>query len=76
MNDDFDGEDEWPTDEDWPVQPFTPEEIQKFRVERIKRIMDNYKCSQERALTFIDLREEGYSVYQASLMAGISDPTF
>ncbi len=74
MNDDFEGEDEWPTDEDWPVQPFTPEEIQKFRVERIKRIMEHYKCTQERALTFIDLREEGHGVYQASVMAGIADP--
>ncbi len=60
-----------------PKSPtYTTEEIQKFRVERIKRIMDNYKCSQERALTFIDLREEGHGVYQASVMAGIADPTF
>ncbi len=47
---------------------------QKFREERIKRICESYKCSQEDACRFIDLREDGHSVYEASVMAGIADP--
>ena len=53
---------------------YTTEEIQKMREERIKRIMEQYKCSNSDACTFIDLREDGHSVYQASVMAGIEDP--
>ncbi len=47
---------------------------QKFREERIKRICETYGCTQEDACRFIDLREEGHGVYQAAVMAGISDP--
>lgn len=41
---------------------------------RRSRIMASYGCSQESADYFIELRAEGYSVDQAALMAGISDP--
>ena len=49
---------------------------QRFREERIKRIMEKYRCTQEDACRFIDLRDEGYSVYEASVKAGIADPDF
>lgn len=54
----------------------TAELSQKFREERIKRICVQYSCSQEDAIRFIDLREEGYSVYEASVKAGLADPHF
>ena len=41
---------------------------------RIQRIMEQYQCNHEHAQRFIDLRNEGYSITQAGLMAGISDP--
>ena len=47
---------------------------QKFREERIKRICEKYKCTQEDACRFIDYRDEGHGVYQAAVMAGLSDP--
>lgn len=47
---------------------------QKFREERIKRLCEKYRCTQEDACRFIDLREEGYAVYEATVMAGIADP--
>lgn len=47
---------------------------QKFREERIKRLCERYRCTQEDACRFIDLREEGHSVYEAAVMAGIADP--
>lgn len=47
---------------------------QKFREERIKRICEKYDCTQEDACRFIDYREEGYSVHQSAVMAGIADP--
>lgn len=41
---------------------------------RTQRIMDQYQCTAEDAQRFIDLRDEGYSISQAELMAGIADP--
>lgn len=52
----------------------TQEFTQKFREERIKRICEKYRCTQEDACRFIDLREEGYSVYESAVKAGIADP--
>ena len=43
-------------------------------LERIKRVMQMYHCSREGAERYLDLREEGYTKYQAALMAGIADP--
>ncbi|UAN04421.1 hypothetical protein [Achromobacter mucicolens] len=43
-------------------------------LERIKRVMQMYRSSREDAARYLDLREEGYSTYQAAVMAGISDP--
>ena len=42
----------------------------------VKRTMDKYGCSSEDAQRFLDLREEGYSIYQAKLMAGLCDPDY
>ena len=52
-----------------------PQEAQAFvPMTRQERIMNTFNCSAEDAQRFIDLREEGYSTYQASVMAGIADP--
>ena len=40
----------------------------------IARICEIYSCSEEAAIKYLDLKEEGYSKTQALLMAGISDP--
>ena len=42
----------------------------------VKRTMDKYGCSSEDAQRFLDLREEGYSMYQSKLMAGLCDPEY
>ena len=41
----------------------------------INSIISKYNCSEEDALTYLYLRDEGYSSQQAGLMAGISDPS-
>ncbi|MNL52749.1 hypothetical protein D3C87_1759480 [compost metagenome] len=41
---------------------------------RIERVMQQYDCDREDAVRYVDLREEGYSPYQAALMAGLADP--
>lgn len=41
---------------------------------RQQRIMNTYNCSAEDAQRFIDLREDGHSTYEASVMAGLADP--
>lgn len=40
----------------------------------IENIMAQYGGTPEDAQRYIDLREEGYSQYQALLMAGLDDP--
>lgn len=35
--------------------------------------MDTWDCDEESALTYLELREEGYSSYQAAVMAGLRD---
>lgn len=46
------------------------------REQRIQNIMDKFHCSREDAIRVIDLRDEGYSICQATLMAGITDPDY
>ena len=41
---------------------------------RQERIMAHYGCTAEDAQRFIDLREDGHSTYEASVMAGLADP--
>lgn len=43
---------------------------------RIIWVMNRYRCDREDAIKYLDLREEGYSSYQAVVMAGISDPDY
>jgi hypothetical protein len=40
----------------------------------VANVMRHYGCSADEAQRYVDLREEGYSVHQAALMAGLSDP--
>lgn len=41
---------------------------------RMQRLMSQYQCSAADAQRFIDLRDEGHSITQAALMAGLTDP--
>lgn len=43
-------------------------------IRAVPSVMEFYGCSAEDAQLFIDLRDEGYSTYQAKLLAGIADP--
>lgn len=40
----------------------------------IKRIMNQYRCDEHNAQDYLDLLEDGYSSYQAKVMAGLIDP--
>lgn len=40
----------------------------------VPNIVAHYGCSQETAQRYMDLRDEGYPMHQALLMAGLSDP--
>lgn len=44
--------------------------------QRIQNIMDKFHCSREAAIVVIELRNEGYSICQATLMAGVTDPDY
>lgn len=41
---------------------------------RLQRVTQHFRCGEENAQRFIDLRDEGYSSYVASVMAGLADP--
>lgn len=43
-------------------------------IRTIPNVMKHYGCERERAIWYIELRDEGYSPTQAALIAGISDP--
>lgn len=43
--------------------------------EAIDHTMASYNCTWEDAYTYLLLRYEGYSPYQAAIMSGISDPS-
>lgn len=75
-DDGHDGEilNDYRIEDEYKPPVFTEAEKQKMRELRILRTCAKYKCSQEDAIRFIDLREEGHGVYQASVMAGIADP--
>jgi hypothetical protein len=43
-------------------------------IRTLPNIMKAYACSEETAQRYMDLRDEGHSIEQAKLMAGLSDP--
>lgn len=43
-------------------------------VRTVANVMAAYECTAEDAQRYIDLREEGYPMHQALLMAGLADP--
>lgn len=43
---------------------------------RIKNIMDKFGCSREDAICVVYFRDEGYSMCQATMMAGVTDPSY
>ena len=42
----------------------------------VEKIMEKYDCSYETAQLYLDLKEEGYSTYEARIMAGLADPDY
>lgn len=40
----------------------------------LENVMRRYQCGEAAARIYMDYREEGYSVIQAALIAGIVDP--
>lgn len=44
--------------------------------QRIERVLVSYRCNREDAIRYLALRDEGYSQYQAAVMAGIKDPDY
>ena len=41
---------------------------------RLERVMVQLGCTADDAQRYLDLRDEGYSAYEAKLMAGLGDP--
>lgn len=41
---------------------------------RIERVMLQFNCSVDDARIYLEHRDEGYSAYQAKIMAGLADP--
>tara|TARA_R100001369_G_scaffold91313_1_gene132284 strand:- start:319 stop:462 length:144 start_codon:yes stop_codon:yes gene_type:complete len=41
---------------------------------QIETVMTRYGCNAEDAHRYLDLIEEGYTRYQAAIMAGLADP--
>ena len=45
-----------------------------YTIEQIKEIQEMYQCTFERAMLYLDLREEGHAKTEALLIAGLTDP--
>lgn len=43
-------------------------------IRTVTNVMNYYNCSSETAERYIDLRDEGYSMTESLLMAGLTDP--
>jgi hypothetical protein len=43
-------------------------------IRTLPNVMRHFDCSAESAQRYIALRDEGYSSFQAAIMAGLSDP--
>ena len=43
---------------------------------QIETVMTRYGCDAESAHRYLDLVEEGYTRYQAVIMAGLADPNY
>jgi hypothetical protein len=43
-------------------------------VRTVPNVMRHFGCSAEDAQRYIDLRDEGYGMHSAALMAGLADP--
>ena len=41
---------------------------------RLQRVMQQHKCDEDTAQRYIDLRDEGYSIFVAKVMSGLADP--
>ena len=45
-----------------------------YTIEQNKEIQEMYQCTFERAMLYLDLREEGHAKTEALLIAGLTDP--
>lgn len=43
-------------------------------IRTVENVMRHFDCSADDAHRYIDLRDEGYGMEQAALMAGLTDP--
>lgn len=43
-------------------------------IRTVPNVRAHFNCDAESARRYIDLRDEGYSMEQAALMAGLADP--
>ena len=43
-------------------------------ISRVERTAVQLACTADEAQLYLDLRDEGYSSYQAKIMAGLADP--
>lgn len=55
---------------------YSQEELDQMRRNHIKRLQEQYSVSAETVQTYLDLKEEGYTSYEARVMSGMSDPNY
>lgn len=48
--------------------------ISDVQSQRIRSVASAFNCTLEDAQNYLDLLDEGYTRYQAKIMAGIADP--
>ena len=48
--------------------------ISDVQSQRIRSVASKFNCTLEDAQNYLDLLDEGYTRYQAKIMAGIADP--
>lgn len=50
--------------------------ISDVQSQRIRSVASKFNCTLEEAQYYLDLLDEGYSRYQAKIMAGFCDPDY
>ena len=48
--------------------------ISDVQSQRIRSVASKFNCTLEDAQNYLDLLDEGYTRYEAKLMAGLADP--
>lgn len=50
--------------------------ISDVQSQRIRSVASKFNCTLEDAQNYLDLLEEGYTRYEAKIMAGLADPYY